>query len=184
MMNFISAHLSQKNKIIRRNMKTKILFLLLTFTVTVNSFGQNSYYFKPWKTKSIILIEKIYIIVNTIQSEEEKNFFEVITNSINRELQNQEFSCELINQNILDSINIEKDLVLSFEFLKLAYVQLNTFGGVRLCNRFEIKQIYPMDKTLIKTAVSISVINEYEGIFQFAKEFTDRLLKYITKKKE
>jgi hypothetical protein len=174
-------------RIIRRNIKTKLnfylLFLLLVFTTTVNCFGQNYYYFNPWKTKSIILTEKIYIKVNTIESEEEKVFFETIVNSINNELQNQGFSCELISQNVLDSIKSQNDLILSFDLLKPAYVKLNTFDAkIPLCNRFDIEQIYPINKNLIKTVVSISVDKENEGILQFAKAFTNKLLKNTQKK--
>ena len=167
------------------NLNFYLLFFLLAFTATTNCFGQNHFYFNSWKTKSIVPTEKIYIKVKTAESEEEKVFFETIVNSINKELQNQGFSCELINQNVLDSIKIKNDLILSFEILKPAYVKLNTFGGkIPLCNRFDIEQVYPINKNLIKTAVSISVDKENEGILQFAKAFTNKLLKNITKKKE
>ena len=169
-------------------MKTRLnfclSFLILTSIATTNSFGQNHYYFKPWKTRSTIPTEKIYIVVNTVDAGE-RVFFETIINLINTKLQNQGFSCELINQNMLDSIKTKNDLILSFEFLKPAYVKLNTFGAkIPLCNRFEIRQIYPVNRNLIRTIVSISVDKENEGTLQFAEAFTKRLLRNITKKKE
>jgi hypothetical protein len=162
-------------------MKSKINILVFLFTVllTVNCFG-NDYYFKPWKSRTVLPIEKIYIQIDKTKSEGQVDFFERIFNLIKTNLETHGFSCELICQHSSENYNSENTLILSFNLLKPAYVKLQTFQAqIPFCNRFEIKQTNPKSKNLIETVVVISVDKEEEGIKQFATDFINKILKNI-----
>ena len=163
-------------------MKIKIYLLFFLFTVisTTNCFSKNYYIFKLWKSKDVLPIEKIYFVIDTKKSEDEVVFFETIFLLIKSDLEAYGFSCELTSRDSIENVKLKNELVLSFTLLPPAYVKLNTLEGkIPLCNRFNIKQIYPENKKPIETDVSISVDNEEIGIKQFTDDFSNKLLKNI-----
>ncbi|MEQ8714016.1 MAG: hypothetical protein RIC80_13425 [Cyclobacteriaceae bacterium] len=160
----------------------KILTLSALMLLTGQLLAQDYYYFKKWKAKGEIEASSITLVMDTTNSTEGRNFNQRLAEEIVEQLTKLNITANFIFTGEQVSDNA---LIIQFDQLKPAYVQLNTFekNGIPLCNRFEIIQLTELpSKTnrTIQTTLSISVDKELEGIQQASTAFAELLNESIS----
>lgn len=168
------------------DIKNSLIFKLaigLTFImISTNSYGQDYYYFKPWKSKHQIPTEGLIILVDSASTEKGTDFLTKIATQVKSDLEKDKIKCSIKYVKTTNELSDLKCLILNFQLDKPAYVKLNTFEAeLPLCNRINIIQTHPQIKRMIKTTLSVSVDKEDIGITQFSSDFSERLKKTMIK---
>lgn len=155
---------------------TTILFLGLF----INSFGQKYYYYKPWKS-FILESNKITFIIDSVKSDDGRDFLNKFVNQLSVHLNNLGYKCEVNNNT--DATYDNNSLTIKLSLLKPAYVQLQALQGkIPLCNRVTFEQINSKTTKQIKTVINISVDKEEEAISPLTTDLAERISKQLTKK--
>lgn len=152
-----------------------LLFFLGLFT---NSFGQQYYYYKPWK-KTIINNNEICLTFDNTISKEGDLFLKKITHLLSNRLNSLGHKC------VVDSIGTicdNQSLTIKLTILSPAYVQLEALQAkIPLCNRLIFQQINPLTDKRIDTIISVSVDKEEEAIAPLVDDLAQRLSKLFKK---
>ncbi|MDZ4714194.1 MAG: hypothetical protein SH819_01885 [Cytophagales bacterium] len=159
---------------------TRILITVLLFGLSINSFGQKYYYYKPWKHFSI-QADKIILTIDTVKSKEGKEFLDKIASQLSGQLNSNGLECVVTD--ITSTSSDKKTLKIKLSLLTPAYVKLETLGAkIPLCNRVTFQQIEPKTDKRIDTTLNISVDKEEDAISPLTDDLTKRILKQLTKK--
>jgi hypothetical protein len=163
---------------LRNSLIFKVTIGLAFTLISLSSYGQDYYYFKPWKSKLQIPTENLIILIDSASTEKGTNFLTTVANKVKSDLEKEDIKCLIKYTMTTNDLSDLKSLILKFQLDKPAYVKLNTFEAeLPLCNRINIIQTQPQTKRMINTVLSISVDKEDIGIPQFSSDISERLKK-------
>ncbi len=157
-------------------------FIFLFFGLS-NSFAQNSYYFKKWKGKEVILADEVFILFDSTLTSSGFLFLEEFSKSVSHKISAKgittHFGSKLIDLG-------PKALVIKLEIGVAAYVQLNfpQPNGFPLCNRLHVTQLNQLNtkyRNRVNTIISISVDKESEGLEQASEDFATSVFSSLVK---
>jgi hypothetical protein len=157
----------------------RVLITVLLFGLSINSFGQKHYYYKPWKNFSIPT-DKIILTIDTVKSKEGIEFLNKIGTQLSGQLNSNGLECVITD---ITSTTDKTSLTIKLSLLTPAYVKLETLEAkIPLCNRVTFQQIEPKTDKRIDTILNISVDKEEDAISPMVDDLTKRISKQLTKK--
>ncbi|MCU4157461.1 hypothetical protein J1N10_15900 [Carboxylicivirga sp. A043] len=160
-------------------MRTKHILIIFLLGLTINIFGQNAHYFKPWKSKAKFEKMEIVFLIDTTGTSDDTKVLLIVASKIDDNLKVKGIKTKPIPFPNDTSIDVNT-LCLKLAKLDKAYVKLNTFESkIPLCFRLNMTQIQPDSKKMIETDISFSIDRKQQGVDELGTEVANRLLRHF-----